>query len=80
MSEIVLVIRDRECNQCCTVAVYGIVGGRFPVYHDVSGHIMCRTFSDGPQVVESFRHGANCICGQYLAKVFNGYPVTFLCT
>ena len=37
MSEIVLVIRDRECNQCCTVAVYGVVGGRFPAIQGVTG-------------------------------------------
>ena len=51
MSEIVLATRDREYNQCCTVAVYGIEGGGFPVYHDVSSHIMRRNFSEGPQAV-----------------------------
>jgi hypothetical protein len=51
VSEIVLVTCDRVCNQCCTVAVDGIVGGRFPVYDDVSSHIMCRKFSDGLQAV-----------------------------
>jgi hypothetical protein len=51
VSEIEVVIRVRECNQCCTVAVSGVVGGMFAVYGDVFSHIMCRKISDVPQVV-----------------------------